>query len=572
MTTDLLEKLKEAAQSVLPVSAIVLALHFTVSPLPFWSLMLFLTGTLLLIIGMSIFTMGADIAMMPIGEAIGAELTKSKNIWLIVGSAFILGVVVTIAEPDLQVLTKQVPAVPDMVLVSSVAFGVGVFLVLALLRILFQFSLSYMFIVSYVILFIVAALTAPDFLAVGFDSGGVTTGPITVPFILALGAGISAVRGGKSSEEDSFGLCSLCSIGPVLAVLVMGMFFDASGSGFAFEPNASVNNLGELLDSYYLGFILLFQEVLTILLPIVVIFILFQFIRLKLSKTKLIRILIGIVYTLIGLSIFLTGVNIGFMPAGTYIGKELATLPYNWILIPLSAIIGFFVVYAEPAVHVLNKQVEDITSGSISKKMMMTGLSLGTSAALILSVVRILTEISIWYFLLPGYLLALGLTFFTPKIFTAIAFDSGGVAAGTMTAAFLLPFAVGICEAVGGNVMTDAFGIIAMVAMMPLITIQVVGVIYNMKLMHNKNLEETLHTDLLFATSFDEFDEPAGSDSATAPLPYAEGDENSHSPNSKNDLDLHTTHDNIIELTEDQKDANLTECEQENNLKARKEK
>ena len=569
MTIDLLEKLKEAAQSVLPVSAIVLALHFTISPLPFWSFMLFLTGTFLLIIGMSIFTMGADIAMMPIGEAIGAELTKSKNLWLIVGAAFILGVVVTIAEPDLQVLTKQVPAVPDMVLVSSVAFGVGVFLVLALLRILFQFSLSYMFIISYVILFIVAALTAPDFLAVGFDSGGVTTGPITVPFILALGAGISAVRGGKSSEEDSFGLCSLCSIGPVLAVLVMGMFFDASGSGFAFEPNASVNNLGELLASYRLGFVLLFQEVLTILLPIVVIFILFQFIRLKLSKTKLIRILIGIVYTLIGLSIFLTGVNIGFMPAGTYIGKEIATLPYNWILIPLSAIIGFFVVYAEPAVHVLNKQVEDITSGSISKKMMMTGLSLGTSVALILSVVRILTEISIWYFLLPGYLLALGLTFFTPKLFTAIAFDSGGVAAGTMTAAFLLPFAVGICEAVGGNVMTDAFGIIAMVAMMPLITIQVVGVIYNMKLMHNQNLEANLHTDLLFVTSFDEFD---GSDSDTAPLPYANDDENSSKLNSKNDLDLATAHDNIVELTEDKKDANLTECEQENNLTARKEK
>lgn len=547
MTVDMLEKLQESAQSVLPVSAIVLALHFTLVPMPFWSLILFITGTLLLIIGMSIFTMGADMAMLPMGESIGAELTKSKNIWIIIGCAFVLGVVVTIAEPDLQVLTKQVPAVPDMVLVSSVAFGVGVFLVLALLRILYQFPLSYMFIISYVLLFIIAGLTAPDFLAVGFDSGGVTTGPITVPFILALGIGISAVRGGKSSEEDSFGLCALCSIGPVLAVLIMGMFYDPSASGFALEANAEVNGLGELWEAYATGFVLFLTEVITILLPIVVIFILFQLIRLKLSKTKLIRILIGIVYTLFGLTIFLTGVNIGFMPAGTYIAKQIASLSYNWILLPLSAIIGFFVVYAEPAVHVLNKQVEDITSGSISRKMMMMGLSLGTSAALILSVVRILTGISIWYFLLPGYLLALALTFFTPKIFTAIAFDSGGVAAGTMTAAFLLPFAVGICEAVGGNIMTDAFGIIAMVAMMPLITIQAVGIIYKRKLIHNEQLEENLHTDLLFSIS-STLNEGNSADNSLTDL-TDESSANLDKKTNQYDLDLKIAHANIIELT-----------------------
>ncbi|MHC1771273.1 MAG: DUF1538 domain-containing protein [Flexilinea sp.] len=491
---------------------IVLALHFSISPIPFWTLMLFLTGTILLIIGISLFTMGADLAMIPIGESIGSELTKSKKLWLIIVSGFILGVVVTIAEPDLHVLTKQVPAVPDMVLIASVAFGVGVFLVLALLRILFQFSLAATFIVCYGLVFIVAAFTAPDYLAVGFDAGGVTTGPITVPLILALGAGISGVRGGKNSEEDSFGLCALCSIGPVLAVLIMGMFFDSSASGYAFETPVNIEGINALFKLYGNGFFQFFREVLTVLLPIVVIFILFQFVRLKLSKTKLIRILIGILYTLIGLTIFLTGINIGFMPVGTFIGAKIASLSYRWVLIPLSAIIGFFIVYAEPAVKVLTNQVEDITSGAISRKMIMAGLSLGSSVALVLSIIRILTGISIWYFLVPGYAIALVLTFFTPGIFTAIAFDSGGVASGTMTAAFLLPFAVGISETVGGNIMTDAFGIVAMVAMMPLTTIQIIGLVYHIKIVRNRKLEDDLEmafidSALLSGTEFDEIED-----------------------------------------------------------------
>ncbi len=494
MAKDILEKIKESAQSVFPISAIVLFLHFTIAPMPFWTLMMFLSGTLLLIIGMSIFSLGADIAMMPIGEAIGAELTKSKKLWMIILSSFIIGFVVTIAEPDLQVLTKQVPAVPDLALVIAVAIGVGVFLVIALLRIIFQFPLRYLFIGSYGLVFLVASFTAPDFLAVGFDSGGVTTGPITVPFILALGVGISAVRGGKNAEEDSFGLCALCSIGPILTVLVMGMFFDASASGYAFETPGVVESLAQMMSQYRQGFSQFFKDVLLVLLPIVIIFILFQMIRLKLSRNRLIRIMIGVLYTLTGLALFLTGANIGFMPAGTYIGKFIASQSYSWLLIPLSALLGFFVVYAEPAVQMLNKQVEDITSGAISRKMMMAGLSIGVSAALLFSVVRILTSVNIWVFLVPGYLLALVMTFFTPKIFTAIAFDSGGVASGTMAAVFLLPFAVGICEAVGGNIMTEAFGIIAMVAMMPLITIQFIGILYNIKLKNNQRRETMLES------------------------------------------------------------------------------
>lgn len=489
MITSLLEKLKESAKAVLPISIIILLLHFTIAPMPLGTLVLFITGTLLLIFGMGVFTLGSDMAIMPIGEIIGSKLVESRKMLLLIVGSFILGIVVTIAEPDLQVLAKQIPSVPDMVLIGSVAIGVGIFLVIALLRILFKIKLSHMLVVMYGLLFIIAIFTSPDYLPVAFDSGGVTTGPITVPFILALGMGVSAINAGKSAEEDSFGLCGLCSIGPIIAVLVMGMFYDASDVSHGFQTTSTVNSLGELVDLYSGGLFLFAKEVILALLPIMVIFAIYQLLKLKLPKTKLIKIAVGIIYTIVGLTIFLTGVNIGFMPAGTYLGESIASLSYNWILIPLSIIIGFFVVAAEPAVHVLNKQVEDITSGAISKKMMMSGLSIGVGMALALTMVRIMTGINIVVFLLPGYIIVLLLTFFVPNIFIGIAFDSGGVASGTMAAVFLLPFAIGVSNALGGNAMTDAFGIVAMVAMMPIVTVQLMGLIYNIKMNHVSKIE-----------------------------------------------------------------------------------
>lgn len=489
MQRALVDKFEESARSVLPIGIIVLLLHFTLAPMPSGTLMLFIPGVVLLVLGMSAFTLGADMAVMPMGELIGSKLTESRNLWLMILVSLLLGVALTLAEPDLQVLTRQFPAVPDIVLASTVAFGVGIFLVLAMLRILFQVNISHLFILTYVLVFIVAAFTAPEYMGVGFDSGGVTTGPITVPFILALGAGVSAVRAGRSTEEDSFGLCALCSIGPILAVLIMGVFSDPTSTGYAFETPATAENVGELVALYAGGLVGFFTEVCLILLPIIVFFGAFQVLRLKLPRSRLIRIGVGLVYILAGLTIFLTGVYIGFMPAGTYLGHAIASLPYNWILIPLGLVIGFFIVAAEPAVHILNKQIEDITSGAISRRVMMLALSIGVGIALVLAMIRVLTGINIWYFLLPGYAVALLLTFFVPQIFTAIAFDSGGVAAGTMAAAFLLPFALGATDAVGGSMLTDAFGIIGMVAMLPLITVQVIGLVYQIKLRRAKAAE-----------------------------------------------------------------------------------
>lgn len=489
MWISIYEKLKESAQSVLPISFIVVLLHITIAPLPLGTLMLFITGTILLILGMSLFTIGVDMAIMPMGELIGSKLVEPRKLWVLIAGSFLLGISVTVAEPDLQVLVKQVPAIPDLALIAAVAFGVAVFLVIALVRIIFQVKIVYILIVSYILAFVVASFAAPDYLAVSFDSGGVTTGPITVPFILALGAGVSAVRSEKSAEEDSFGLCGICSVGPILAVLFLGRFYDSSSAGYGFATPENVDNFWELIQLFGNGLIMFIREDVLALLPTVTIFFVLQFIKLKLPKSQLIKISLGVIYTLFGLTVFLTGVNIGFMPAGTFLGRIMGALPYNWVLIPLSIVLGFFVVAAEPAVHVLNKQVEEITGGAISRKMMMAGLSLGVAIALALAMIRIMTKISIWYFLLPGYALSLVLTLFVPKIFTAIAFDSGGVASGTMAAAFILPFAIGVSDSTGGNAMTDAFGIVAMVAMMPLVTVQIMGVLYNIKLKRIKPTE-----------------------------------------------------------------------------------
>lgn len=489
MNKKLFLKTKESLSSVLPITAIVLMLNFTMAPMPFGIRGLFLIGSFLLILGMGLFTLGADTAMMPMGEQIGAELTKSRKIGLLITVSFIMGMMITIAEPDLQVLANQVPSVPNAIIIITVAAGVGLFLVVSLLRILFQINLAYLLIGLYLGTFALATFVSKEFVPVAFDSGGVTTGPITVPFILALGVGLSSVRGGKSSHDDSFGLVALCSIGPIIAVMLLGIFFKPSSNQYGAEIHTDVNNIHDLFMLFWHALPEYSKEVAFALLPIIVFFLIFQFLKLKLPRSQMIKMAVGMLYTYLGLVLFLTGVNVGFMPVGNHIGAYIGELSYHWILIPIGAIMGFFVVAAEPAVHVLNSQVEDMTGGSISKQAMLLSLSIGVGISLGLAMTRIILGISIWYFLVPGYALALTLTFFVPKIFTAIAFDSGGVASGPMTATFLLPFATGACQSVGGDMLLDAFGIVAMVAMTPLITIQMLGVAYKIKIKQTEKEE-----------------------------------------------------------------------------------
>ena len=477
MNKKLKEKVLEALTSVVPITGIVLILSFTVAPMPVASLMLFLVGAVLLIVGVGFFSLGVDMSMMPIGDGIGRQIANGKRMWAMAPLCFLIGAFVTIAEPDLQVLAKQVPAVPDMVIILTVAAGVGLFMVIALLRAKFGCERNRLLSGFYIVLFVLPVFVPKDFLAVAFDSGGVTTGPMTVPFIMALGVGICAIRSDRHAADDSFGLVALCSVGPILAVMVLGMVFRPGEGAYTASAMPEVGDSVEMFLLFAAALPRYLEEIAVSLLPIILFFLVFQLLVLRLPKRQLLKIAVGLIYTYVGLVLFLTGANVGFMPAGNYLGQVLASFRYPWILVPIAMIMGYFIVKAEPAVYVLNKQVEEMTDGAISETAMGHALSIGVAVAVGLSMLRVLTGISILWLLLPGYAVALGISFFVPKIYTAIAFDSGGVASGPMTTAFLLPLAQGACAALGGNIVTDAFGVVAMVAMTPPITIQIMGLV-----------------------------------------------------------------------------------------------
>ena len=477
----LYEKLKEAVDSVLPIALIVSVLCFFFVPVGSGLMLAFLVGTALIIVGMALFTLGSEQSMSQIGSLIGARLTKSRKLWLILILSFIMGVVITVAEPDLQVLATNVPGIDRTALIFTVSVGVGLFLMVSMIRILLGIPLRWLLLVFYGALFALTALSDPDFLSVSFDSGGVTTGPMTVPFVMALGVGVASIRSDEKAKDDSFGLVALCSIGPILAVLLLGFLYpDSTGSSSMviaeFEDSMSLGwGYLEALPDYML-------EVASALAPIFVFFLVFQFAALHLAKPQLARIMVGIVYTYVGLVLFLTGVNVGFSSLGYVLGGQMVAQGMGFLLVPLAILMGWFIINAEPAVHVLNKQVEDLTSGAISARAMGLSLCIAVATANGLAMLRVLTGLPILWILIPGYLIALALTFVVPPIFTAIALDSRGVSSGPMTATFMLPFAMGACNVLGGNIMTDAFGLVALVAMMPLITVQVMGAIYVIKL------------------------------------------------------------------------------------------
>lgn len=476
-----MEKLREAAASVLPISIVVVAICLILVPVDTGLMLSFIVATAMLILGMGLFTLGSEMSMTRIGNYTGAKMTKSRKLWLILLLSFILGVSITIAEPDLQVLAANVPDIDSSVLILTVSVGVGLFLMLCMVRILFSVSLRLMFIVFYALIFIAAFLSDSGILAVAFDSGGVTTGPMTVPFIMALGVGVASIRSDENAKADSFGLVGLCSIGPIASVLLLSAIYKTGTSETSSNAIKAISDTVEMSKDYLHALPEYLKEVAIALLPIFLFFLLFQVVSLKLRKLPFMRIVVGIIYTYIGLVLFLTGVNVGFSPLGYVLGGALTEGWRIWLLIPLAMLMGWFIINAEPAVHTLNKQVEELSAGAISAKAMGMSLSIAVSAAGGLAMLRVITGVSIMYFLLPGYVLALALSFFVPRTFTAIAFDSGGVASGPLTATFMLPFAMGACQALGGNVMTDAFGLVALVAMMPLITVQVMGAIYVVK-------------------------------------------------------------------------------------------
>ena len=481
LNVKLKEKIRESLSAVLPITGIVLMLSIFVIPMELGSVVMFLTGALMLIVGMGFFQLGAEMAMTPLGEGVGVQISKMKKLLTVLLTGFLMGVIITVSEPDLQVLAGQVPSVPNMVLIMTVAVGVGLFLALAIVRIRYKISLSMLLIVCYLALILVSAFVPKEFLAVAFDSGGVTTGPMTVPFIMAMGVGLASVRSDKNAANDSFGLVALSSVGPILAVLILGCFFKPTKAAYTLTDVATVVTTQDVARVFAQGLPLYAREVLLSLVPILWVFLIFQWLTHRYHGLQIKRIIIGFGYTYIGLVLFLCGANVGFAPVGAYLGKELAGLSLRWILVPIGALIGYYIVKAEPAIQVLNHQVEAVTNGAISVKMMNRCMQIGVAASVGLAMLRVLTGISIQWFVIPGYIIALVLSRMVPDIFIGIAFDSGGVASGPMTSTFLLPLSIGVCEALGGNLMTDAFGVVALVALTPLIAIQLMGLVYKLK-------------------------------------------------------------------------------------------
>lgn len=475
MNRMLFVKLKEALFSVLPVTLIVILLNFTsLVNVSLTEIIVFTVSALFLTLGIGLFTLGADIAMTPMGEQVGSGLTKTRNLKILLLVCFALGFLITVAEPDLSILAEQVGSNS---LILFVGIGVGVFLLISVLKIIFKRQLATILMYFYMLLFALALLLLAidpnnaNLLPLCFDSGGVTTGPITVPFIMALGVGIAATIGGKHSNENSFGLIAMCSVGPILAVIILSLF----NSGDIVPPVKEDYLMADNVIKATFHHLWDVTKEVTLALGLVVgFFFIINAIFLKLPKKKLKNIAIGVIFTYLGLIVFLTSVNVGFMPIGFKMGEQLASFSPIAVTV-FGFIIGLVVVLAEPAVAVLNKQVEEITDGTVSKKSMMIALSVGVGISIALSIIRIIFDFSILYYLIPGYLISLGLSFFVPRMYTAIAFDSGGVASGPLTSTFILPFAIGACMALGGNVLSNAFGVVAMVAMTPLITIQLLG-------------------------------------------------------------------------------------------------
>ena len=471
---NIFSSVKESLSSVLPIAVIVLILSITLVALDPGVLVLFLFGTIFLIFGMSFFTVGSAISMEPLGEGIGKTLSKKMMVLIPVAICFVLGFLITVSEPDLQVLAEQVPTIPNSLLINFVGIGVGLFLCITFLRSKRGLPLRRLLVIFYGVVILLAFFAPSDFIPTAFDSGGVTTGPITVPFIMTLGAGLAASKKGKNAGEQSFGLVALCSVGPILSVLLLSIFYRPDAATSTYEI-IQVRTTTDAFRQFALALPHYAEEIALAFAPIVGIFVLFQLLTRRYQLHSVIRMSLGFLYTYIGLVLFLTGANVGFMPAGRLIGAELADSSYQALLVPIGMLMGYFVVAAEPAVHSLKRQVNEITNGAISQKSVALSLSVGVSVSVGIAMLRVLTGIPVLPFLIGGYAVSLLISYFVPSIYTGIAFDSGGVASGPMTSTFMLPFAMGACEAIGGNVMTDAFGIVALIAMAPLITIQVLG-------------------------------------------------------------------------------------------------
>lgn len=489
MKNKLIENLISSFKSVFPFSVIILIISFIIKiPLPV--IISFIICSILLIIGITLFTTGAEISIVKIGESIGNFLAKKGNKTLIIIASLIMGIVITISEPDLMVLSSEIPMIPSFLMIFLVALGIGLFLSFGVYRIINRKSYRMIITSSLLLIMLLLYFTKEEFISLSFDASGVTTGPMGVPVIVAFGYGIAKIRSDRDAKSDTFGLCGLASLGPVIVLLILGLFYRVDSY---FNTSSFVNGL-PFIDRIMLNFISCFKEIIVALTPIIGVYIISIFLGNKITKKNIARSVFGIVLTVLGLTIFLTGVSSGFIEIGFRIGNTIAGSEYKYYLIPLGMLLGFVIINAEPAIRILTKQISDLTEGSIRENMIGLSLSIGVAFAVGFSIFRILFNVPIIYILVPGYFIATYLMYYTPKMFVTIAFDSGGAACGALTTSFLLPFCIGICKILEKNIMTLAFGIGALVCLIPIIIIEILGIIYDNKLRmkETSDLDETI--------------------------------------------------------------------------------
>lgn len=491
----LINTLKEVFLSSLPLAAVIIIVCGFVEPLEnAFDYVKLVVGYVSVIVGQALFLDGLNISILPIGKLVGSSLVKLKKVAFIIFFGFVFGLLATVAEPALAVLARQTHMI--MPIVNETAFlwimggGIGVMVGFALYRIMKDLPIKTVFTVLYGITFLAILFVPQEFVALAFDGSGATTGDISVPFILALGMGVSVTMSKHKANDDTFGIIGLASVGPILALFVYGIILKAANGGVLpaanlYDPGAA-ESLGEIIRGNLSGVALA-------LFPVVIVFLPFQHFFIKLPKKEFTIILLGSISVYVGLLIFLSGIDFGFAFAAKYIGEvflnPLRPSWFKWLLLLVGFILGMAITLSEPAVTVLGEQLEEITNGHIQKMTIRLTLAIGIGFAALFSMVKILTEINILWFLVPLYAIALIMMKYTSTLFVGLAFDSGGVSGGALTSAFLTPLTLGAAQAVAEasgpgaqSVLTNGFGIIAFISVTPLIAVQALGIIYDMRL------------------------------------------------------------------------------------------
>jgi len=506
MQNRYIKSMLSSALSVLPMIALVFLLSIikvnggvSLVPMKGFDYLALVLGAVIMIVGLGFFQVGAQTGLAKVGEYMGSSLSKQSKLAIVVIFSFLLGALITCAEPSILIVAGQVN-IPSLLLIAVIAGGVGIFVIIGVVRIVFHGQLKLWYVFYYFIVFALLCLISIDedmakFLPFIFDAGGITTGSATVPFILSLGAGIAVVRGGRKATEDSFGLVGMASIGPILSMTILLLANKSGFSAYTFELFDGFVDMGDvgwhLLDALipsglsHLGTLI---EVLMALIPIIIIFVIYDLIYIKLPKNKIRELIVGFAVSYFGLVIFLTGVNSIMTPFGTFVGVNVGQgLDNYWLIILIAFTIGVVTVFCEPAIHVLTNQISDVSDGNISKTTVLISMAVGVGIAIGLSALRTLYDFSILYIIVPGYVLSVALMFITPNIFTAMAFDAGGTASGPMSVSFVMPMIIGITYSKTDygtssiEYYTRSFGVVALIALTPILTIQILGIVQDLK-------------------------------------------------------------------------------------------